>query len=335
MHQVAFWADSGPGVGLGHVARSCAIALELKRLGAEPAMVVPEARGADYVRTSGLQPIVSSGFAGFAGEAARPSAAVVDSYRLDAADVSALRARGIRVAALDDTATDVLPADLVINGAPGAERLPYERRPGVEYVLGPQYFPLRETFRSWPEKAITADVSRVLVTVGGEDVHNLLAGLMSACEAVFTGAVVTGVCGTRRAAPDAQPAKTILYAPPDYVDLVRRADVVLCGAGQSLIEAAATGTPAAALLLGADQRPQLTAIAAAGACVEAGSWEMTPAEREGCVRLALERLRPAAARSEMSRRGRSLVDGGGAMRVAAEILRLAQQAPVNSDGFVH
>jgi UDP-N-acetylglucosamine:LPS N-acetylglucosamine transferase len=137
-------------------------------------------------------------------------------------------------------------------------------------------------------------------------------------------ASVIGVSGSPgRAHPGEGDGADIRYAPPDYAELVRHADVVVCGAGQTLIETAATGTPAVAVLLGDDQRRQWAAVSAAGACAAAGSWEMAAAELDAGVREALMKLQPREVRLAMANRARHLVDGSGAARIAAEIVRLA------------
>jgi spore coat polysaccharide biosynthesis predicted glycosyltransferase SpsG len=170
---------------------------------------------------------------------------------------------------------------------------------------------------------IPARVSRVLVTVGGEDVHGLLRRLMRSARLAFTDAQIIGVCG--EPARDTDPVEDIRHAPVDYADLVRSADVMVCGGGQTLVEAAATGTPAAALVLGEDQRPQLRAVASAGACLDAGAWNMPPDAREQQLQSALTSIRDVTVRTLMSRRGRALVDHCGASRIAAAIAALASR----------
>jgi spore coat polysaccharide biosynthesis predicted glycosyltransferase SpsG len=118
----------------------------------------------------------------------------------------------------------------------------------------------------------------------------------------------------------------VRHAPADYADLVRAADIIVCGGGQSLIEAAAAGTPAAAIVLGDDQRPQRAAVIAAGAAVDGGDWRLEPAERDARLGRALELLRPPEARERMSARGRALVDGAGAQRIAHGILEVWREA---------
>jgi len=319
--RIACWADCGPGIGLGHVARTAAIAAELLP-SCDPLVMIPDSRGEPMIRAAGLAAVVTA-FPAVVVEAARCDVVLLDSYRVDRAQAAAVRAAGAAMAVMDDTATDVLPADLIVNGAPGAERLPYDRTSAAEYLIGPRYFPLQRRFRGWPERAIRDRVSRVLVTVGGEDVHGLLPTLMRAARIAFVDAEVMGICGE----PGRDPAagEDIRYSPPDYADLVRSADAMICGAGQTLVEAAATGTPAAALALGEDQRPQLRAVAGAGACVDAGAWDRPADVRERQLESALSELRDVNVRKTLSRNGRAVVDAAGAARIAAALVALAKR----------
>jgi spore coat polysaccharide biosynthesis predicted glycosyltransferase SpsG len=321
MPRIACWADCGPGVGLGHVARSATIAAELRR-SSDPVVMIPDARGENMIRAAGLAAVVT-GFQTVVDEAARCDVVLLDSYRVDRAQTVAVRAAGAAVAVMDDTATDVLPADLIVNGAPGADRLPYDRVAAVEYLIGPRYFPLQHRFRGWPERVIAARVSRVLVTVGGEDVHGLLPGLMRVGRIAFADAQVIGVCG--EPGRGAAAGEDIRYSPADYADLVRTADVMICGGGQTLVEAAATGMPAAALALGDDQRPQLGAVAGADACIDAGAWDMPADARERRLQSALSALGDVNIRKKLSRNGRALVDGAGAARIAEAMMALAKR----------
>jgi UDP-2,4-diacetamido-2,4,6-trideoxy-beta-L-altropyranose hydrolase len=326
------WADSGPGVGLGHIARCCAVAPELARRGLDVQVVTPGADGARAARDAGVTVAVADRLA-----AACPGGgglAIVDSYRVTPAEIEGLRSHGTYVVAFDDTADHVLPADVVINAAPGADAVHYEQQPGRHYLLGAAYFPLRAAFRAAPVKTIRDVVEMVLVTVGGEDVHGLLEGFMTLAAAVCERARIVGVVGAALAATGGDRAAAsrpsdrceVKYGPADYADLVCEADVIVCGGGQSLIEAVAAGTPAAAVLLGDDQRPQRAAVIAAGAAVDGGDWRLAARERDARLRDALALLRPADRRAWLSARGRSLVDGLGAERIADAILRLWQPA---------
>ncbi|MEO8078760.1 MAG: hypothetical protein ABI818_20720, partial [Acidobacteriota bacterium] len=102
------WADSGPGVGLGHLARCCAVAGELARLGVTVELFTPDKDGERLAREAGVRVAVADAVTVLA--AGGPGLAIVDSYRAVASEVDALRTAELHVAAFDDTASDVLPA---------------------------------------------------------------------------------------------------------------------------------------------------------------------------------------------------------------------------------
>jgi spore coat polysaccharide biosynthesis predicted glycosyltransferase SpsG len=324
MKSALVWADSGAGVGLGHVARCCAVALELIARGVNVTLMSPDDRGARYARERNVPAVgAAAGFGVAVGALQRRSleAAILDSYRLGPDDYATARGAAPVLAVFSDGPATLPICDVVVNGAPGAETMAYPRRCGTDYLLGAQYFPLRSEFRSATPKAIAADVERVVVTVGGEDVHGRLGEYSTAARAVYPHAQVIAVAG--RPVGDVRVTSSgcdLRIAPPDYPALVQRADVIVCGGGQSLIEAVAVGTPAAAILLGDDQRHQHAAVLAAGACLDGGAWNQPPIEREAAIRGALERLADVAARRQLSARGMRLIDGRGAPRIADALM---------------
>jgi spore coat polysaccharide biosynthesis predicted glycosyltransferase SpsG len=99
------------------------------------------------------------------------------------------------------------------------------------------------------------------------------------------------------------------------VELLAAADLVVCGAGGTMVEACAAGVPAAVTVLAPNQAPIARALERAGAVVR-----IDDAEPEAAVAaLGGDRAR----RAELTRAARAAVDGRGADRVAAAIERLA------------
>ena len=104
-----------------------------------------------------------------------------------------------------------------------------------------------------------------------------------------------------------------------------RADLVLCGGGQTTYELAATGTPAVAIRLAANQTQNLAGLNSAQALVWAG--DAQDADLETKAKRALVALAgDPARRAALSQRGRALVDGHGSARVARAILGLTTGA---------
>jgi spore coat polysaccharide biosynthesis predicted glycosyltransferase SpsG len=92
------------------------------------------------------------------------------------------------------------------------------------------------------------------------------------------------------------------------------ADLAVTAAGMTLYECLASGTPVVATCLADNQRPNFEALSRAGLIMRG-----EPLLSKAVLRLAED----AALREALSARGREVVDGKGAPRVAAEILRAA------------
>lgn len=322
MPDVAIWSESGPGVGLGHIARCGTLASALQRRGVTVRLFTGAPEGVQFARELGVSAAMADRIS-IVGDQNVPLA-IVDSYRVSSEDLESLRVRGVMTVVFDDGGTTPLPGDVVVNGAPGADQRGDDREPGRRYLLGPSYFALRGAFVNAPAKTVAETIAAVLVTVGGEDEHRRLPHLARIAAAAFPQARIIVVARGAEPSGDGWPERCdVRHAPSNYPELVRQADVIICGGGQSLIEAAAVGTPAAALLLGNDQCRQRGAMIAAGAAADGGDWRTTNADAE--LWGALESLRDAGSRARMSARGRALVDGRGADRLAAEILDAWQE----------
>jgi UDP-2,4-diacetamido-2,4,6-trideoxy-beta-L-altropyranose hydrolase len=97
--------------------------------------------------------------------------------------------------------------------------------------------------------------------------------------------------------------------------LMAWADIAVTGAGSTCWELACMGLPALALVIAENQRAIAEELSAAGVIFNLGSHQEVSAERiasiiDGLLYSSFRRLR-------MSQRGRALVDGQGAERVAA------------------
>jgi UDP-N-acetylglucosamine:LPS N-acetylglucosamine transferase len=96
-----------------------------------------------------------------------------------------------------------------------------------------------------------------------------------------------------------------------------RADLVVCGAGQTALEAAATGAPAVVVPLAENQHHNAAALRAADAARVADRIEDVAAA-------VAELIGDAAARAALGARAQRAVDGYGAFRIAWAVERLAR-----------
>lgn len=328
--RAVFLPDGGPGVGLGHWRRCLTLAEALHEVGLKPAFYVGDAVLRDLCLRAGVDAtMIGQGFhLAIEQLPAEAQVCVVDSYRVVDDDFTRLRERVGRLVCFDDLGVGPFSADLVINGAPYAEEMDYPKTGGVSYLLGPSYFMLRPDLRAMAKAPTRPSVEAVLLTVGGGDDHALLPKLAAWVRLALPEAIIHCLVGPyadpsklRELASRDGAARTMLHRNTlELADMLRGIDVAITGGGQSACEIAACGVPAVGLLLGDDQRINLSALARSGALIEGGTVGNPDLER-GVVE-ALRSLRDPQTRQRMAGKGRTLFDGQGAGRVAAAILAL-------------
>ncbi|PYN41188.1 MAG: UDP-2,4-diacetamido-2,4,6-trideoxy-beta-L-altropyranose hydrolase [Candidatus Rokuibacteriota bacterium] len=333
--RVAFRADAGSDIGLGHARRCLTLAGALRELGVECFFVFAGDRAArEWLAASDFDVVSMESARDLAGALEHPRVRqarvfVVDSPSLGTADLARLAAAGQRVVVIDDLADHALPVDLVVNASAGAERLQYRGAPRTRFLLGPRYALLRRQFVQAGARSVSERARRILVTVGGGDPEDFTSRLVEwavrALGAVEQDVVVgpfSGRSEALRRAVDAAGGRVALHEDPkDIASLMLAADVALCGGGQTVYELAATGTPALAIRLAENQTLNLTALAEAGTLAWVG--DAGDADLEAKIGRALAGLADdPTRRARMSRQGRALVDGRGAGRVARVVADL-------------
>jgi spore coat polysaccharide biosynthesis predicted glycosyltransferase SpsG len=313
-----FLTEAGNGAGLGHLKRCVALATELEALGAKVRFAV----AGDVERLaacdigppalSALQWTRASGLALRALADWRPGIVVVDSYAVTPRFLEELRVTGAYVVVIDDLADRVIPADMVVNGAYHASRLPYRGLPETVFLLGPRYALLDPAFGNQPPRRIRHPVGRVLVTLGGEGDAERPNEVVTIVGSVVPGATIDLVVGPFAAVPVSHGHQVHLHRGVSSLRmLLLNADIAVTGSGMTLYECLATGTPAVALCLADNQRPNFEEMARPGLIVQG----------EPDLKQAFEKLvGDLSLRETLSRRGKDVVDGGGALRVATALL---------------
>jgi UDP-2,4-diacetamido-2,4,6-trideoxy-beta-L-altropyranose hydrolase len=301
---VTVLADAGPTIGLGHLSRAGAVAAALRVRGHEVATVVIADEGVthdgiDWTPLGGGTPpsdgppsdngILSSG-ATLPGD----GPLLVDSYRVD-------------VAALGATRPVATFWDGVGDPPRGAQLAIALRGPD-----GPRLACLRPMFWGTVARPIAPEVARIVVATGGGAAGGV-AELAATALAAAPGAEVAAVLGPYT--DEALPAGVeTIRTPPRMVDVLQDADLVVAAAGQTMLETLCAGTPCGATAVGATQRAQRDLLAGAGAVRAA-----KPAEIAKAIAALVA---DAPAREQLATTGRELVDGFGALRVAALIAQL-------------
>lgn len=334
-------ADANETIGSGHVMRCLSIADALKRQGQqvcfltadENAAGLLEARGqafrvlhTDYRRMEGeleaLEELLAGG--GFF---------LADSYFVTAAYLDRVRER-LPVGYLDDMCRRDLAADLLIDYNIFAEARLYEGCKAAEFLLGPEYAPLRAEFAG--NACETRDrASRVLITTGGGDRYNLAGQLLEKAlahpgTACLEYHVVSGAYNVHLAelkALERRHGNLRIYSNvSDMCGLMRDSDIAVTAGGSTMYELSALGVPMVCFSFVDNQERIVEGFVERGLVGFGGNYLL---QGEAMAAEAAEAIALLAGDRELrqtySRRLRAVVDGRGAMRIARRIVQKSQE----------
>jgi spore coat polysaccharide biosynthesis predicted glycosyltransferase SpsG len=307
---------AGPDIGHGHLSRALSLAEaqwpEDIRLELEVDPSVLSQTEIDRAAASGVK-IVSSGTA-----VASPGVVVIDRPDpTDAADPFAANPRVV----FDDVEAFTGHAEIVVQ--PSAERWHGAADAG-RVLAGYRWVPIgaawRQRIAAPTDAGPVRDRSRpsVLVCFGGSDPAGVTGRLspIVGTDPRWSATIVVGP-GYRGERP---PGVDIRSDPADLPDLVCQSDLALLSAGTIKFEVAALARPALLLGVADDQRYVGPAFAATGAARWIGDGRTV--EPEGVrATIAATFADPGSLRA-MSRAARSVIDGRGGDRLAAEIVTL-------------
>jgi UDP-2,4-diacetamido-2,4,6-trideoxy-beta-L-altropyranose hydrolase len=299
--RVALCADGGS-AGLGHLGRCAALGQALKELGHSVVFADVPRKNRAWLAALGFRSVPLG---------ARYDVIVGDSYRFSPSKLRRLRARSAVLMLMDDDGSVKAPCDIVFNGNLGAEKLRFSAPASAKRLLGPKYALMRSAYwRPAKKKRIAPSIRRLLVTMGGlKDADDLMHvnNVVHEVQSAQPGTRVTALMGDFPSLPYPRPGVRFLRGVRPLRPLFEAHDAAVVAGGQTIYEAAFTGTPMLIWMKSRNQAPQSAAMIRAGAAAD-GSWRN--------LARALRSLTPAR-RAKMSRAGMKLVDGQGARRVAA------------------
>jgi UDP-2,4-diacetamido-2,4,6-trideoxy-beta-L-altropyranose hydrolase len=371
--KVVFRADASARMGTGHIIRCLTIAEALRGRGIEasficrehpghliaalraksvPVAVLPPPEMAaaldreDYAEWLGVPEREDADQTIAALDGQRPDWLVVDSYGLGEVWERELQPQAGRLFVVDDLADRRHVCDALLDqndAPPGTDRYRDLVPPHCRLFIGPRYALLAPIYAEIRRTLRSRDgtVRRVLVYFGGADPSNMTGQALTALSGhEFSSLAVDLVIGTnhpqradleRRAAT--RPGTSVYGTRPHLADLMAAADLAVGAGGGTTWERMCVGLPSVVVSIAQNQRPTCEALAAAGLIEYLGGAESVAAARigEGLQTLLAN---PARLR-ELSSRGRRLVDGEGASRVAGFLAGSDDGDPVRTRHALH
>lgn len=350
--KVAIRADGSPFIGMGHVMRMLALADSFQRIGHDVAFLSRFEPGLSRIRAQGfVAREVVGGMPDGAGNEYEPAGdttevcrllangcydcLVTDSYRIDAAYFEQVRPLVNASFYIDDLNRFPVAVDGVINGNINAAELGYDAWPDeITRWLGCQYNLLRPEFAALPDRLTAEPVRKLLIVAGGGDAGQLLVFLAnSLLELAQTKQVQIQLVAPLQSLADSELAELARDYPAqiqihrgvtEMAALMQQCELAISAGGSTLYELCAAGVPRLAVVLANNQQQIVAAMERQELVVSLGSVaDLKPGLLAAAVSSLLNDWQK---RDRMNRRGRKLVDGQGALRVAHKMQEVVAAA---------
>lgn len=209
---------------------------------------------------------------------------IIDSYRITDLYTVSL-SKYVKVFYLDDIATNLVPADGVINYNIYAESLPYKSHYGNDCVciLGSKYAPVKKEFFGL-QYQVREKVSDILVTMGGSDTLNIAGRLGEVLlKQLPSDICITIVCG--KFSPHYQKVKALEVSDPrvqvltdvkDMWNVMCRSDLAISAAGSTMYELCTIGVPSICCYYVDNQKLIAESFAEKTSMMNAGDFSKVP-----------------------------------------------------------
>lgn len=239
-------------------------------------------------------------------------ACLFDGYEIDGDDV-ARAAESIFTAAFAD------------GGALEGALLPivptFGGQANEDMLAGPEFSPLAGSYAAdlaWADRPAASEAKHLLIAFGARDSTNMTSRVLDVIELIDDVPDITIILSATAPHRDDVARRAgaltnvkIIFAPDDMIPIYQSADLAIGAPGVSFLERLCCGVPTLLVCQNADQRP------IAEAAVREGAAELADdGDAPAMARRIRDLLADADRRNELRRRGRELVDGRGAERLA-------------------
>lgn len=333
---ILFRADGNPQVGSGHIMRCLSLADAFQTAGQAVIFVTADDSFQDIIQRRGYECVVlHTKYDAMEGELSVlipllqkfcPSCILLDSYFGTPDYMAAIRNEAPLVY-IDDLNTFDYPADLVINYMLYADKLAYPRN--KRYLLGAKYALLRKEFRGVPQRQIKEQVKDVLLSTGGADSEHMALGCVRYLRKrpadgiiyhVVLGAMNQDVVEIE-GLTDGCTHIVLHRNVSDMRSLMLQCDVAISAGGTTLFELCACGVPTVTYVLADNQIMNATSFEEAGLMLNAGDIRTNRQIAKDIFGQVEWLAQDWTLRKRMTERMQALVDGKGAVRLAASIFR--------------
>jgi len=337
-------ADAGSEMGIGHVMRCLALSDAWRDSGGNPvfALAAGTCQLESHVRAHGAEIITVEAQPGSPEDASitlalgsRRQAAwlALDGYHFSAGYIRTLRKATSKLLLIaDDEEVPNCDCDIVVDPTPQtSEAVRSWSDKQATVLLGPSYALLRREFLKYFDRyKSTADsASRILISFGGGDSHNVTLQVMQALQEIGDRELdVTVVVGPsnlhgeslQAAAEQSRHAVRLISDVSNMPEVMAQADLAITAGGGTCYELAFMQVPMLLITIAKNQERPISAYTAAKTAVAAGWFASLESTR--LTRLLLDLIDNRSLRRELSLNARKLVDGKGPQRIVEKMIEM-------------
>ena len=336
MDKVYFRADMNQTIATGHVMRCLSIADGLKEIGVDSVFISADNNSKGLISNRGYEIIIlNTDWQDMEGEISDIQSIIkkrdiktliIDSYNATKKYLEEIT-RLTRTIYIDDFNRGDLCVDAILAYTIYAEEEKYKelyKQSKIDYLIGPDFVPMRKEFRNIPKKIIKNDIDNILVLSGGSDSYNIIEKIIDELSSERYKSII-GICGrlykdTDRLRQKYKKNNNIrIYENVDNIkELMLKADFCVSAAGSTLYELCACGTPTVSFIMADNQKDNAVKFSEDQLIPCLGDIRIISVEDE--LRKQLRVFNDYTYRKEISERMQLVVDGNGAIRIANYIM---------------
>lgn len=320
--KVFILTEGGKDIGLGHITRCTSIYQAFEEVDIQPQLIVNSNETVqDLLKDKNCKVFdwLNDSKSLFA-TVENADIVFIDSYMADYDLYEKISNIVKKAVYFDDEIRINYPKGFVLNGAIGAEQMPYPKKKGITYLLGYQYAPLRREFWDVPAKSIRDNIETAMITFGGADMHNLtpkvLKLLIDAYPKLLKKVIVAKCFKNIAEIERLKDNNTELIYYPDTAEMKKvmlESDIAISACGQTLYELARVGIPTIGICVAANQLQNIEGWQKLGLLEYIGWYSDENLEQR--LKSSLRYLANKRIRMHISEIRKEVIDGQGHKRI--------------------
>lgn len=250
---------------------------------------------------------------------------VIDSYLANVEIYNEISKNVSLIVSIDDNNRINYPKGIIVNGTLDVSNMEYIKRDGIKYLVGKDFIPLRNDFWEIPKLKINDDIKNILITMGGNDLRNLIPKILKSLNNNFSEVHIKIIIAKSfNNISEIESLKNnhveLIYSPDSekMLNLMLNTDLAISSSGQTLYELARIGVPTIAIGIIDNQKNNIKNWQNTGFIEYAGCWN--DQNLFNVILKKIELLKDKNIRCEKRLKGINAVDGKGSLRIVKAIL---------------